>query len=69
MNTILATEISKSLREGRVIRYKARKIGKKRKRNISDVKSIETPDRIECYSTGGKANLLPDRAEGFSQDR
>jgi hypothetical protein len=42
MKTILATEINSSLREGLAIRYDDKKIGKKRKRNGSVVKSIDT---------------------------
>jgi hypothetical protein len=55
--TIFATEISNSRREGLAIRYKDRKMGKKRKRNVSDVKSICIPDLVEFYKKEQSASF------------
>lgn len=58
MKTMLATEMRKSLREGLATKYRARKDGKKRKRNVSDVKSIDLPNRIESYGTRSRGGFL-----------
>ena len=50
MKTILAMEISNSLSEGLAIRYNNRKTGKKRKRNVSDVRSMVIANLVEAYS-------------------
>jgi hypothetical protein len=44
MKTTLAREINNNLREGLAIKYAARKMGKKIKRKVSEVRSMFTSD-------------------------